>query len=96
MIDFFNWVDSNEVYEVSIEQLNKIFKEKTDTAIEFMQQNHLLGKVKQKIINYEGVTVVSNDEIFINSMKFNSNGHNEKFTYELLPRDLSSHSWGVI
>lgn len=88
MIDFFNWVDSNEVYEVSKEQLNEIFKEKANAAIEFMQKNSLLGEIKQKIINYEDVTVVSNDEIFINSMKFNSVGHNKKLIYELLPRDF--------
>lgn len=88
MIDFFNWIDSSGVYEVSMKQLNEIFNEQTEKAIEFMQRNNLIGEIKQKIISYEDITVVSNDEIFIKSMKFNSKGHNENFIYELLPRDF--------
>ena len=88
MINFFNWVDSNEIYKVSIDQINELFNERTEQAIEFMRNNYLIDKIKPKIINFENIRVISNDETFINSMKFNSIGHNEKFIYELLPRDF--------
>ncbi len=88
MINFFNWVDSNEIYKVSIDQINELFNERTEQAIEFMRNNYLIDKIRPKIINFENIRVISNDETFINSMKFNSIGHNEKFIYELLPRDF--------
>lgn len=88
MINFFNWVDSNEIYKVSIDQINEIFNERTEQAIEFMRNNYLIDKIRPKIINFENIRVISNDETFINSMKFNSIGHKEKFIYELLPRDF--------
>lgn len=88
MINFYNWIDSNEIYKVSTDQINEIFNERTEQAIEFMLNNYLIDKIKPKIINFENVRIVSNDEVFINSMKFNSIGHNEKFIYELSPRDF--------
>ena len=88
MINFFNWIDSNEIYKVSIDQINELFNDRTEQAIEFMRNNYLMDKIRPKIINFENIRVISNDETFINSMKFNSIGHNEKFIYELLPRDF--------
>ncbi|MBU3228910.1 McbB family protein [Clostridium algidicarnis] len=89
MICFFNWVDSNSVYNVSKDHLIRIFKEETCEAIEFMKFNHLIDEVNEKNIKFKNVTVVSNDEVFINSVKFNSDGHSEKFIYELLPMDFN-------
>ena len=88
MIYFFDWVDSSGIYQVSTDQLNEIFTDRTDKAIEFMKQNFLLGDIKQKIIKFENVTVVSNDKVFMDSMKFNSKGHLDKFIFEVLPRDF--------
>ena len=86
MIYFFDWVDSSGIYQVSTDQLNEIFTDRTDKAIEFMKQNFLLGDIKQKIIKFENVTVVSNDKVFMDSMKFNSKGHLDKFIFEEIGR----------
>lgn len=89
MINFFNWADSNAEYNVSLEKLNSFFKDETDTAIEFMKANKLIGITVSKNINFENVVIVSNDKTFLNSMKFNACGHFENFIYEDLPDNFN-------
>jgi len=88
MIEFFNKIDFNSEHKLSYDNLCETFKDKKDNAIEFLINNLLIQKVKTKIIEYEKVVIISNDEVFINSMKFNSNGHYEKIICEILPDDL--------
>lgn len=87
MINFFNYIDTNAEYNINTEQLRKLYKDRVDEAIEFMKINRLIDEVHPKNIKYKDITVVSNDEIFINSMRFNTIGLNEKFIFEFLPEN---------
>lgn len=89
MISFFHWVEKNVEYNINKEQLSEFFKEEVDEAILFMKNNSLLNDLILINMEFEKMTVVSNDKTFIESMKFNSMGRDENITYELLPRDIS-------
>lgn len=89
MISFFHWVEKNVEYNINKVQLSEFFKEEVDEAILFMKNNSLLNDVILINMEFEKITVVSNDKIFKDSMKFNSIGRDENITYELLPKDIN-------
>lgn len=89
MISFFHWVEKDVQYNISKEQLREFFNEEVDEAIRFMKNNSLLSDANSINMEFEKITVVSNDKTFIDSMRFNAIGRDENITYELLPNDIS-------
>jgi McbB family protein len=87
MIDFLNWCDENAVYEVKREQVENFLKDRTSDGIKFMIDNNLIYLIKGKPVDYKDIVIYSNDDVFLDSMKFNAKGYDRKFLYKKLAVD---------
>jgi len=94
LVEFFTKIDNESDLSFDMDLLKDYFGDRYEDVVAFLLTNKLMVENTIRKIEYEKVSVVSNDSCFMNSIKFNSEGIEEKIEFvqiNKLKYDLESY-----
>ena len=90
LIEYMNYIDTNEIYEISKEDIESFFiNQDSKDVLNFMIDNCIISEVKEPKINFKNIEIISNDTVFLHSIDFNAKGLDFEFKCSDLPKNLN-------
>lgn len=90
LIKFLNWIDINEVYEVSNEEIESLLGKKHEEILDFMINNKIIHECIKPKLAFKDIIVISNDKLFLDNMQYISQGIESKLKSIFFDKNLDN------